>query len=814
MADNLEQVGLQFTAEDADPFLAQIDATQKQIDDLARSFKELGETNADLGKTAGGLGNVGSTASTADASLKGFLVSLEKIPLLNEGVAAVSPAFVALSGAADAAGAVATSAFAPLLVTIGALVAVIGGAILAFNALGDAAGAALESASQMTEAIDNIQSATGFSDQLSAGIMNVERGFGAADGTMLQMFEHLSRGELSAERTMDRFDQKVANSGAKAGNALERAGETLQRAIANATDNANTQLQNLVDNLDKATRNYQQKALQRDEDYARRRADDEAALQQQLEDMALAHADKIDSINQSIADLQDSRTQDTEDRQAALQDRLGTLEEQAQAKRDAINAKYYAPKGAREKQAQKEELALVDEQLAAQEKKEKDKAQREEDKAIAAYNKKLARLQESLAREDEQYAKQAARLNAQYARREEDAKRSYDREVASANQSYNDLVAANQKAQVAVQAQLAKTIDNAQYQYQASLDRFVASTTGAHAAVLPPLNRTVDALQRLGINYDDFVKLSPQEQFELIAKKIDAMPPSLERTSLAMQLLGSASDTTFKILHTVATEGMQGVQDKAKNFLTASERDHVEKYNKSLNDARTALDTVNAHVGALIAEALTPLIDKFNIFWTLHGPQVERLLKKLAETVLPPLVDIAGKFLDIIGKLLDKFDTSPQFFDPFIAQANNILTSFSPVLRLLESIVNTISWINTNRNAIEGIGYEIGTFFRQSFTPGHAAGGPVHAGEPGMVGELGPEMFVPRHEGYIIPQTYRQNVPAMPQYNNVSSSHTTNNPVFNITVTGAGGYQAGYQTGLGIRDALRAKGVPLAGYVT
>jgi hypothetical protein len=35
--------------------------------------------------------------------------------------------------------------------------------------------------------------------------------------------------------------------------------------------------------------------------------------------------------------------------------------------------------------------------------------------------------------------------------------------------------------------------------------------------------------------------------------------------------------------------------------------------------------------------------------------------------------------------------------------------------------------------------------------PGRAGGGPVMAGMPYTVGEQGPEMFVPRENGYIVP---------------------------------------------------------------
>jgi hypothetical protein len=48
-------------------------------------------------------------------------------------------------------------------------------------------------------------------------------------------------------------------------------------------------------------------------------------------------------------------------------------------------------------------------------------------------------------------------------------------------------------------------------------------------------------------------------------------------------------------------------------------------------------------------------------------------------------------------------------------------------------------------------GSPIGNFFGSLFGGGRAAGGPVTAGTPYVVGERGPELFVPQNTGKIIP---------------------------------------------------------------
>lgn len=834
----MDQAGVQFQAEGADVFRDQLQQTQASIDALTASINQLASQSPDLSQLSSGVNTVSSAFTSAHMSVGRLLTTMNQIPGVGPMIRGVTGSLITMGGAASSAGAAILTALAPIVFALEAIMAAINLVIGGFQALMGAMADAQGAAESFSEQVQGLENTTGMTEQLAGGFIRVQESVGGSDNAVQNMVDHFSRGMLTAERSMDRFDQRLEHSGSRAANTFDRAGEqwqhaidnaaeAMQHAIDNAVEQAQERLSDLNDQLDKVRRDYYIKEQQRQEDFNRQIAEDQQALQQRLEDLAESHADRIANINQSIEDNKQSFADDEANRQADLQDKLGSLEEDAQKKRDAINAKYYAPKSEREKQARDEELKLVDEQLAAEELAAKDKAEREEKKAKDAFDRKQKQLQKQIDEENERYQKQTDRLNEEYAKREADAKRSYDRETADAQRAYNDQVEAHQRAVEKINDQEQKAIDQAHYQYQKALDsanfayqmaaeKFATATSGAVGSILPPMDRFDYALGQLGIKLEDFKKLSFQDQLVEIAQKLDAMPDGILKSSLMVQLLGSDSTETYRLVHKLATEGLQGVIDQGKKVLTPDEQKNVQDYNQALRDSQTAFDDLRQKVGATIDESLLPLLQDFNKFWTLEGPKVVDLLDRLIKYVLPPLIWLAGQFLDILQGWLNNFNSVSGTQENVIGFLESILNMLGPLGTVLSNVVNLFQQL---RNLSQGsftpvINYNPDFYGSEPWMMGHASGGPVHAGQAGMIGELGPEMFVPRTEGYVIPQDFRQNVPATANFNNTSNTDNSTVLNLNISVAGAINYDQGYKAGLGIRDALRAKGVSLAGYAT
>ena len=122
------------------------------------------------------------------------------------------------------------------------------------------------------------------------------------------------------------------------------------------------------------------------------------------------------------------------------------------------------------------------------------------------------------------------------------------------------------------------------------------------------------------------------------------------------------------------------------------------------------------------------------------------------------LIDGVGHVLVLMGNgIRDVFDSI----------VNRV---FGIIQRIVDFIAYSINGIINLINRIPGVGTVLNS------VPGRALGGPVQAGETYMVGEKGPELFVPQNSGTIIPNDTLSNMSsgngAQPTYN-----ITINNPV-------------------------------------
>lgn len=103
---------------------------------------------------------------------------------------------------------------------------------------------------------------------------------------------------------------------------------------------------------------------------------------------------------------------------------------------------------------------------------------------------------------------------------------------------------------------------------------------------------------------------------------------------------------------------------------------------------------------------------------------------EFVKTYLAPLlINVLGKALQFVAGVI-----------------STVIGLFANLVNVINSVVNAIKTVGSAGSAIGGaIGGALG------FGGGRAAGGPVSAGTAYMVGEKGPELFVPNSSGSIVP---------------------------------------------------------------
>ena len=148
-----------------------------------------------------------------------------------------------------------------------------------------------------------------------------------------------------------------------------------------------------------------------------------------------------------------------------------------------------------------------------------------------------------------------------------------------------------------------------------------------------------------------------------------------------------------------------------------------------------------------IGSVLTPIIDGLrSAFEKVTGKIKEneanlKPLKALLETIAKVIRDVVAPVIGtILGKAFDTLGSAISFVIGLFAQLVGVVNS---AFNAIKNIVNFIK----NNPVTQAIGGAIDNVFGG----GRAMGGPVNAGTSYVVGERGPELFVPNTAGTIVP---------------------------------------------------------------
>ena len=123
------------------------------------------------------------------------------------------------------------------------------------------------------------------------------------------------------------------------------------------------------------------------------------------------------------------------------------------------------------------------------------------------------------------------------------------------------------------------------------------------------LSTQVDALEDLGLKYEDLADLSPDQQFKLFADHLSRIEDPSKRAALAMMLLGRAGTQLLPLMQDGAA-GIEALQKQARELgLTISTEDANAA--AALTDAMNILWRVFKQGVFVIGSALGPLLKEF-----------------------------------------------------------------------------------------------------------------------------------------------------------------------------------------------------------
>lgn len=146
-----------------------------------------------------------------------------------------------------------------------------------------------------------------------------------------------------------------------------------------------------------------------------------------------------------------------------------------------------------------------------------------------------------------------------------------------------------------------------------------------------------------------------------------------------------------------------------------------------------SFQNIKENIGGALLTALMPFIKQFTDW--LNDPQTKQQFaywtsefQSWAEVIIPTVVDVFKLWIDVLNNVYEIM--------------LKIGTAILSVVDKAQQLGNTLG--SAFKNAGSNIKWAVGL-------EGRAVGGPVMAGVPYMVGENGPEVFMPSQSGSIIP---------------------------------------------------------------
>lgn len=914
MADDNETVGTNLEAQGAQQFLRDIEAANKALQDLGKSAAAL-DRGGDMSGVARGIKNADDAAKSANSTLSNTLKALENLPVIGPQISQLAGAMHDVEGAGSAAGAAISSGMAVAVTAIGAVIAIAVAAAAAIAGINSSVQGLADYGAQ----INDISKVTGASADMAQQINASARIAGVGVDTIGLSFLTLNDGAIKAgeegskalakiggaadttARQLQRLNEdhiaKLADAEATLADKVASARSTLADHVADINATLASRLADINAQMADNEENYQKSRARASEAYNKQIEDGRAQLAQRLNDLEESHTQRVSDLQQSLADELASFDQQRKDRETQLQDSLAGVESTYQDKRNAVNAKYFAPKSEREKVARDEELKLLDEQQAAEEKKLKDQAAKEEARLQAAHDKKLKAIQQQIDRENEQYAKQTERLKQEDAKREADLTASFNQQNQDAKEAYDKQVAAAQKAQAQIRAETDKRLQDEQKSYEKSqaeaqkthdrtlkdeaktyersLEDIQTKTAGAAAGLTRAVSPVEKAFDKLGISLAEWNSLSPDQQILRLGKALDGIKDPVQKLNILSDIFGRRRAIEmlefFEVFSKPHPLGLQ---------LTQKELDDLQQFQRDQREMDLQWQLLGYQIGQVFFPIWRDLLGWLKQFWAEHGPAVTKAVKDIATWLKEHLGEAVRGTVDLWNNHLKPAFTAVWNFlnqnvFPILRDLNTffvgafkvglgivilafggVLEALKPVWKALDDVFQKVTrdlqpaltWFKDNvlsplGRIFDDVGRAVSRFFQgltqefqriqQSFPDwlkkllgiespsfnvsySNPTDNPFYdqyrnlPGSSSALGAMGHVNATSRALPMSASQIYNTYGPS-----NTSSTSSSMVQIDNITVSvGSGGYQSGYQAGLGIKAALRAKGVPLSGYGT
>jgi len=271
--------------------------------------------------------------------------------------------------------------------------------------------------------------------------------------------------------------------------------------------------------------------------------------------------------------------------------------------------------------------------------------------------------------------------------------------------------------------------------------------------VVEAVKRTFTAFKEAGLSVVNGLVRGFQFLAAIVGAVVERVNDRVESAKLRLMGLGKATQAFFQDLKDVATLSTEPLEDGADLYVSyvrnlGAADTMAGKLRIQSKELAHEADLVNqkieeqGHVFDLVRKSMAD-VTKIDIrdFFTKSTEAAEDALKKLQERTQGFADSMKSSFE---AGFMSMVDGTKSVKDAFRQMAIDIIAQLYRVLVVQRLVGSFDAAAGTGTGIVGGIMRLAGGFFR-------ANGGPVSGNKPYIVGERGPEMFIPNRSGTVIP---------------------------------------------------------------
>jgi len=260
-----------------------------------------------------------------------------------------------------------------------------------------------------------------------------------------------------------------------------------------------------------------------------------------------------------------------------------------------------------------------------------------------------------------------------------------------------------------------------------------------------------DAMGVLGLSYQQLARLSPEEQFKLIADRLSKIKDPTTRAAIAMMIFGRSGTALLPMLEKGAV-GIQELTDEAGRLglmMKSQDAAAAEELNDAFGRMWQVVKMTSYQIGAALAPTLTKLsnwvagvIAKFNA-WIDQNRQVIVTVAKVATSILAGGIALMvfGGMISGLGMVLGKLATTIVFIGTvFKTLGAAILFLTQPIVLVIAALAAlgaTLLYVTgTGAQALQWLGTRFGQLKQDAVEAFGAIGDALAAGDIALAARI------------------------------------------------------------------------------